>query len=426
MESTGVRWIFEEGTRSSRMLSYLTAAQMVPIGILGIPGGLVADRVNRKKLLLWTQFAMMLIAGALAIASYLDRATPGFLIVLSALQGITMAFNVPAWQVLTPRLVPREELTSAIHLNGLQFNLARVVGPALAGFVMATSAKYGVTLLFVVNTLSFIGVMAAIAGTPDAPAPPHDGSSAWRRTRDAFAFVFRERGPRAVFLAIILFSMLAGPLLTMLPLFVEKVYHLKAGTFGTLLSVMGVGAVGGVVLLKFVPRWYPKHHSIPLAVLGGGVCVAGLCATSSVYIAGIWLLFAGAFWLLTFNQAFAAMQLLVDDKMRGRVMAVCNTAAFGATPLGAIVAGEIAEQLGNRMHEGQAARFGVGLLGAILAVGGLIMLIWRTPEVDGIMPGEPGYDRSPGLWRGITASGHRPRPTTPGAETEGPWEGGGA
>jgi MFS family permease len=408
MESTGVRWIVGQGPQPERLLSYLTAAQMVPILALGISGGLLADRVNRKQLLLWTQAAMMLIAAALTAAAFLGRATPQVLIALSLLQGVSMAFNIPAWQVLTPRLVPRDELTRAIHLNGLQFNLARVLGPALAGAVMTISVAHGAAILFALNTASFLGVLLAVAGTPDAPAPPRDPASAWGRTAAALSFVFHERGPRAVFLAIVLFSMLAGPLLTMLPVFVTSVYRLHADTFGTLLAVMGCGAVAAVGLLKVVPHWYPKHHSIPAAVLGGGATILLLCLTSSVLVAAICLFFAGAFWLLTFNQAFAAMQHLVDDRMRGRVMAICNTAAFGATPLGAVLAAEIAHRGPWAASDGLGVRVGVGALAAVLAVAGLVMLIWRTPEVDGLRPGDDGHDRRPGLWRGITAAAHRP------------------
>jgi MFS family permease len=414
MESTGVRWIVAL-SGSALLLGYLTAAQMVPMLVLGMAGGLMADRVNRKTLLLVTQFAMMLIAAALAVASHLGYATPLVLITLSLLQGVMMAFNIPAWQVLTPRLVPREELTSAIALNGLQFNLARVVGPTLGGWILAAWVKDGATILFVVNTISFLGVLGAVATTPDAPAPPHDGTSAWVQTRDSLSFVFHNRGPRAVFMAIVIFAMLGGPLLTMLPLFVHEVYHLEADSFGHLLSLMGAGAVAGVFALRWIPKWYPKHHFIPLSILASGIAVTLFAATTSFAVAGICIFFAGTFWLWTFNLAFAAMQLLVHDRMRGRVMAVCNVAAFGATPVGALLVGAF-EQIapgGGGDTNGAGVRYGVMLAGVLLALAGLVMLIWRTPEVDGLKPGDPGYDRRPGLLRGLTASAHRPTGTQP-------------
>lgn len=423
MEGVGIQWIVAETTRSAIWMGYLAAAQLGPTLMLGMLGGLTADRVNRKRLLLATQAAMMLIAAALTVASGLERATPTVLLVLALLQGTTLAFNTPAWQVLTPRLVPREELTEAIALNGLQFNLARVIGPALAGILMAA---YGPTVLFAVNTLSFLVVLAAISTTPDAPAPPRTGASAWRRTTEALRFVFHRSGPRAVFLALVIFAVLGAPLMRMLPLFAagvydsgDPVYRLvdrnftdpAAGReviFGLLLAMVGLGAVIGAIAVRRIPRWYPKHHFIPLSILLCGISIAAFAVTTSLTMALGILVGSGIFWLWAFNSSFAAMQLLVSDDMRGRVMAVVNIAVFGAMPLGVLIAGLIARFAGRGQTEAAGTQLGVSVMGAILAAAGLAMLIWRTPEMDGLAPGDPGFRRRPGLLRGLTAGAHRP------------------
>lgn len=423
MEGVGVQWIVAHTTGSAVMMGYLAAAQLGPTLLLGMVGGLTADRVNRKQLLLVTQAIMMLIAALLALASFLDRATPAVLLILSLFQGVTLAFNTPAWQVLTPRLVPRDELTEAIALNGLQFNLARVVGPALAGILMAS---YGPTVLFLVNTISFLGVLVAVASTPDAPAPPRTPASAWRRTTEALGFVFHRRGPRAVFVGMVVFATLAAPLMRMLPLFAKEVYtdadpvyclitarfsddSAREFIFGLLLAMIGLGAVAGAIAIRRIPRWYPKHHFIPLSVALSGITIAGFSATSSLSLALLILVASGVFWLWAFNSSFAAMQLLVSDAMRGRVMAVVNVAVFGAMPLGVLLAGVIARFVSGRADSALGIQVGVGAMGAILAAAGLVMLIWRTPEIDGINPGDPGFDRHPGLIRGLTARAHRHR-----------------
>jgi MFS family permease len=407
------------------MMGYLAAAALGPTLLLGILGGLAADRVNRKMLLLITQAAMMIIAGMLATASALNMATPLLLLGLALLQGIALAFNTPAWQVLTPRLVPRHELTEAIALNGLQFNLARVVGPALGGVLMAA---YGPTVLFVTNTASFLFVLTAIWSTPNAPAPPRTDHSAWRQTAEALRFVFHRRGPRAVFLAMVVFATLAAPLMRMLPLYAHDVYqgherdplyHLilnvvpasSAGEFifGLLMAVMGAGAVVGAILVRRIPYWYPKHHFIPLSILLSGLAITAFSATHALSLACPLLFLAGVFWLWAFNSSFAAMQMLVPDEMRGRVMAVCNTAVFGAMPAGALIAGLIGDALTPRTGPTAGMQIGVGLLGAVLSVAGIVMLTWRTPEVDALSAHEPTGARRPGLLRGITASAHRPR-----------------
>ncbi len=433
MESVGVQWVVAQGAQkpewvargypsATLMMGYLAAAQLLPTLILGLAGGLLADRVNRKKLLLVTQFMLMLIAASVAAASYFGMATPWVLMGLMAALGTTMAFNVPAWQVLTPRLVPRHELTKAITLNGIQFNLARVVGPALAGAILAINSD-NATPLFILNTLSFLGVLIAVSTTPDSPAPAHDGRKTSHHVRDALSFVFHNKGPLAVFVALVLFSILAAPLMRMLPLFVSEVYHARSNAFGLMLAVMGLGAVAGGLALKLVPPWYPKHHLIPLSILLGGVFILLFSATGNVYLAGVWLFFCGAFWLWSFNSSMAAMQLLVDDAMRGRVMAVCNTAVFGAMPLGSVLAAYIAEATGGHASDGNptgvGVQIGVGSLAGVLTIAGLVMLTWRTPEVDGLVPGQPGHARRRSLIAGITGSAHRPSgdpniPASPG------------
>ncbi len=428
MEILGVQWLMAEQTSSAVMMGYLAAAQLFPMLVLGVWGGLVADRVNRKRLLLTTQAMLMLIAGVLAVFAWSGWATPLVLIVFGVLNGATMAFNVPAWQVLTPRLVPREELTQAINLNGLQFNLARVVGPALAGVIMAL---YGPAVLFLINSLSFLGVLAAVAGTPDAPTPARDPATAWQRIREALAFVFHRPGPRAVFLGMVLFAALAAPLVRLLSLFVRDVYsggrtdapgdlgNGMNGTgevqFGVLLTMMGLGAVAGALALKALPRWYPKHHFIPLSIACCGVSIVLFSAASSFPLGAALVFLCGVFWLWAFNSSFAAMQVLVDDAMRGRVLSVCNVAVFGAMPLGSLAAGAIAATVSDphasatSTSAGLGVQVGVGSMGAALALVGLVMLIWRTPEVDGLAPGDPGHARRPGLLAGITGGVHRPR-----------------
>jgi MFS family permease len=420
MESVGVGWIINTTAQDPAvMLGYLAVAQLGPMMVLGVPGGILADRVNRKALLLVTQFLMMLIAAGLAIASYVSHAKPhlGVMITLVLANGVAMAFNAPAWQVLTPRLVPREELTSAIFLNGLQFNLARVIGPALAGLLYGL---FGPTILFVINTASFVGVLAAVASTPNTPTPARPSVGVLHQTREALGFMLGERGPRAVFIAIVIFGLLAAPLMRLLPMFVTHVFtntiplpqDTQTWYYGGLLAVMGVGAVTGVGLMRFVPKWYPKHHFIPVGILGGGLCIALFSATKNYWVACAFLCLGGVFWLWSFNSCFAAIQILVPDAMRGRVMAILNVAVFGSMALGPLLTGKLGSGLNaGSMHisAGQGLQIGVGSTGMALAIAALVMLIWRTPEVDGLKPGDVGYDRTPGLIRGFTASVHRPR-----------------
>lgn len=431
MEATGIQWVMTTETLredwTSRglpsapvMLGYLAVAQMAPMLILGIPGGLVADRVDRKKMLVVTQAILMVTAIVLTVLAFLHMLSPWVLMTIGFANGVTMAFNIPAWQVLTPRLVPRDELAKAITLNGIAFNMARVVGPGLAGVMMS---QWDASWLFLFNALSFVAVIVAIAWTPRAPAPARDGSNVMEQTREAMRFLFHNKGPFRVFLGMVLFSMLAVPLMRMLPVFAADVYdtstdpvarffHMEeADVYGVMLSVMGLGAVVGGLALKLIPTWYPKHHFIPLSVFLGGVSILVWSVMESVAPAALAIFFCGVFWMWSFNTTTAAMQLLVDDRMRGRVLSVCNTAVFGAMPVGSLLAGYIGHYWSGAgaTSEGPGAQVGTAILAIGLALVGLAMLIWRTPEVDGLEPGDPGYDPKPGLIRGITGSAHRPR-----------------
>jgi len=436
METFGVRWamtylatadawIAGGHPPAATMLAILAAGQLLPMLFLGMLGGVIADRVDRRRLLILTQGMLALTAAALAFASGFGLATAPVMIAISVVHGVTMAFNVPAWQVLTPRLVPRNELAQAIALNSMQFNMARVIGPLSAGLLMFGSDP---TLLFIINTLSFLGVIFAVWRTPSAPPAPGESRrerglvrGGWKDTRAAFRFVFTNKGPRAVFIGVSLFSILAGPLLLQLPAFVTQVYGEREKLGSTLLAVMGLGAVLGAYMMPRLPSWYPRHHFIPLSMASGGLAITLFCAVPDPLFGGVMMFFVGLFWIWSFSSSIAAMQLLVDDSMRGRVMAVTNTAVFGASPLGALLSAGIGwavSQTGWKNADALGVQLGLGLLSVALLASALCMLTWRTPEVDGIQPGEPGYDRKPGLLRGILANGHRPRPEEIAATVE--------
>lgn len=440
MEMVGIQMIVAKATGSLTMLGYFAAAHLLPILALGIFGGLVADRVNRRKLLVVTQAILMLIAAAVAVAAYYADQLPAVrwlgdlngasglvaaLFLLSIAQGVVMAFNIPAWQVLTPRLVPRNELTKAITLNGIQFNAARVVGPAIAGVILGMA---GATPLFVFNTLTFLAVLIAVSRTPDAPAPPRDGQRAWPQIRDAAAFIFGQKGPFCVFLAMVVMSLFAAPLIRMLPLYVIDVYRAPVDTGAAdlvtslLIAVLGVGAVLGGLALKYFPAWYPKHHFIPVAIAGAGLTILLFGLTRHLTVGYVAMFFVGLFWIWGFNPAWAAMQGLVSDQMRGRVMAMANVAAFGVTAIGNIAAGWLGEGVEALLASGRVVtmepgvakeigtHFAVAGPAAGLLIAGIIMLIWRVPEVDGLKPGHPEYTHRRNIWDGLTARAHRPRP----------------
>lgn len=423
MEAVGIQWTMAQITLATAwkaehpalsapvMMGWLATAQFFPTLLLGLYGGVVADRVNRKRLLLITQLALAAVAAVLALLSWSGRLSPWTLMAIGAANGVIMAFNIPAWQVLTPRLVPRAELTKAITLNGIQFNAARFVGPALAGLILGA---WGATPLFIINTASFLAVLLAIFSTPAAPALANEGKHAWRQIRDAAAFVFHQKGPRAVFLSMVVMSLFAAPLIRILPLYAIDVYKLDGpaadASFGWMLGILGLGAILGGVSLRWVPAWYPRHHFIPLSLLCCGFGISLFSLTTSVASGYLAMFVCGIFWIWGFNQSWAALQHIVPDSMRGRVMAISNVFVFGINALGNLSAGSIGEFLGNQLNsDADGTRLTVAGLGLSLLAAGAVMLTWRTPEIDALNPGDAGYDRKPGLIRGFLASAHAPK-----------------
>jgi MFS family permease len=417
----------------------LGVCQQLPIFFLGIFGGLAADRVNRRTLLVVTQLMAGVVAiGVALIATYesalSERTAIHLLFLLGILNGCVMAFNFPAWQVLTPRLVPRDELTQAVTVNGIQFNFARVIGPAIAGLVLA---KWGPPPLLWFNSFTFILMALVVMTTPDDPAPPPTGHRISKQIHDAWSFLIHNRGPRAVFFAQISLCLLAAPMVRMISNFVIDVYPLSKDVpaivkafgmkdmtefvGGTLLAVQGVGAVTGGLCIKFVPRWYPKHHFIPLSVAALGLAISCFATCRIVWLGYVCMLVVGWFWMWAFNQSWAMIQVLTPDHLRGRAMSITNVCVFGAMALGAWIAGFGGEQLKVRgiLDAASATQASILMLSVPLFCAGVFMMVYRTPEVDG-MPRVKGDRRARSLLYAITAGEHRPRPgeSAPEAKVE--------
>ncbi len=375
MEQTGAQWLITEATGSSQMVGFLGAAQMLPSLMLGLVAGVIADRIDRKRMLLWSQAVMMVVAGTLTTLAFLGLAAPHVLIALAFINGTAMCFNISAWTTLTPRLVPREDLGRAIALNSLQFNLARIVGPAIAGQVIAMG---GPPWVFALNTMSFLGVLMAVARTEPSPPAEQRGNPV-EALKEALAFVFKQRGPLAVLAGICLFALLAVPMRHQIPVFVQNVYGLDADAFGLMLGVMGAGAVSGGLVLQMLPSTLPRRRLIPASMLAAGVSIAFLASANSVYVAAPILFLSGWFWLWTFSSSWSAIQLLVPDRMRGRVMSINTTFMFGCMALGNVIVGTAGDRIGGR----EGPQLAVGGAAVVLILASIVMLVLAPKEVDG-------------------------------------------
>jgi MFS family permease len=341
MQFVALSWYVFELTHSAFWVSFITFLNFVP-NVFSPIGGVLTDRVDRKRILFFTQTFMMIDAAVLAILVVTGVATLPAVGVLTFGQGLAFAFNGPAWQSYIPSLVPPEAMVNAIALNSAQFSLARVIGPAIGGALIIAS---GPGLVFGINAVSFVTVLLAMAMIRSRPRQP----LAHRTLRDLLAggirYTWRQRRIRIMIATIAVQSFFGAPVTALLPIYAADVYGRGATGYGALAAAIGVGSVLGALLLGRLGT-----RSSPGAVAGSMVALGvALVAFASVpsFGAGLGLLVVyGAAYLFGISGTNSDIQLQVDESVRGRVLSIYML-AFGAFyPVGSLVAGVAAQTFG--------------------------------------------------------------------------------
>ena len=230
------------------VVGFASSAPMLAFSLLG---GVIADRINRRKLMLVTQSAMMIFAFILWGLTALHRMTLPLLVLISFSTGIAMALNNPSYQALVPQLVPREDLANAIALNAAQFNMSRVVGPTLGGFAMAW---FGIQGNFLLNAFSFVAVLVALTRISYPPLYPAERNSMWEDLKEGPALCFERRDLFTLLAMTAVASVLVIPYITFVPLFAKQILHLNERGFGLLMAANGGGAFLAAVTMAFIHR----------------------------------------------------------------------------------------------------------------------------------------------------------------------------
>ena len=311
----------------------------LPILLFTLIGGVVADRRDRRRLLLMSQYIQMAAAFTLAGLVYFNAVRIWHVLLLSALTGCAQAFGGPAYQSLIPLLVDTRHLPNAIALSSIQFNLARVIGPLVAG---AALASFGMAVCFGLNGLSFLAVIVAILSLHTRHTPVVSGL----RLRDELTGgLVYARGHRPLLNLMVLACMttfLGLPLLTFLPLFAQHVFAGGVTEYTRLMASAGVGAVGGALVVAWLGT-FPHMGRVLLGLqfLLGTVIVA-FAASHALWLSEVLLLVGGALIVMVFSLATSLAQLLAPNEMRGRVMSIYMVAFRGGMPLGSLVAGYFA------------------------------------------------------------------------------------
>jgi MFS family permease len=314
-----------------------------PILLLTLIGGVVADRYDRRHLLVASQLVQMSTAFTLAALVYWERIEIWHVLALSVIAGTAQAFGGPAHQSLMPSLVDKKDLPNAIAFNSIQFNLARVLGPLIAG---RTLAAFGMVACFGLNGLSFLAVIAALLSLHIKHIPSTAPKNMRDELRGGFAYV--RENPGLIGLAILGFcgTFLGTPMLTFLPLFARDVFGGGVTEYTHFMAYAGAGAVTGAFGVAWLGKFKHMGRTLLLIQLVFGVLLATFASTRVLYISHLLLFGAGVCMVMVFSLLSSLVQLYAPDHMRGRVMSIYMVAFRGGMPLGSLVAGWIATYAG--------------------------------------------------------------------------------
>ena len=364
MQSVGQAWLVLELTNSPFRLGLISTLQFGPVLLFSFVGGVLSDRVAKRKLILATQIAMMLQAFALSGLVWTGHVEYWHVAVLAAIYGVANSLDMPARQAYVVELVGKPDLLNAIALNSAVFNGARVVGPALAGSLIAA---YGVGTAFLLNGISFVAVLAALVAMRTDGAP-HPGARATMREEIMQSLRYARRTPRILLvLALLLFvSLFVINFNVVVPLLARDVFAAGAHGFGLLMACLGVGAVLGAVGVASAGLRRPSMAMVVVAALVASAGVLGLGFVRSFTLAGAILVVTGMAQIVFTSSVNSTVQVTVPDAMRGRMMSLYVLVFVGVTPLGAFVTGWLAETFGIATA---CALGGAGGLIAVLVLG---------------------------------------------------------
>jgi MFS family permease len=361
MQQVAQSWLIFRLTHSALLLGFVGFSGQIPSFILGPIGGHIADTFDRRKTLVITQSASMVLAFVLAALTLAHRIENWHIFLLAALLGVVNAVDVPVRQAFLVQMVEREDLMNAIALNSSMFNGARIVGPAIAGLLVAA---IGEGWCFFGNAVSYIAVIIGlILMSPRSVAPQSISSSPLANIVEGFRFVANTAPIRALLLLLGLASFAGMPYTVLMPVFAEDIFHSGAKGLGILMGASGVGALIGSVMLAM--RQTVRGLGTWVAVASGtfGLFAIIFAFSRSFILSNIVLVPVGIAMMVQMASSNTLIQSMVPDALRGRVMAVYTMMFVGLGPIGALLAGALAHRIGAPITV--AAGGALTILGAI-------------------------------------------------------------
>ena len=369
MQSVAQSWLVYRLTGSSLLLGSVGFVSQIPVFLVAPVGGIVADRHNRQRVVIGTQTVSMLLAFALAALTLTGVVQVWHIFVLAALLGVVNAFDIPGRQSFLVDMVGKEDLMNAIALNSSMFNGARIIGPAIAGILVA---RIGEGWCFFANAVSYIAVISGLL-MMRVPARSYRASgSPLVHILEGFRFV-RHTGPiRAILLLLGLVSLVAMPYTVLMPLFADKILHGGARGLGILMGATGMGALLGALTLatrrgvRGLGRW------VAFSCGGFGLSLVLFSLSRSFWLSAALLLPVGFSMMLQMSSSNTLIQAMVPDHLRGRVMSVYSMMFMGMAPFGALFGGALADRLGAPLTLS---------MGAVTCIGGAALFGLHLPKI---------------------------------------------
>lgn len=342
MQNVAQGWLVLELSNSSFWLGVVGFAASLPFLLFTLLGGVVADRVSKRHLLIGAQTAQMIFAFMLAILTYFKFINIKQLALLAFCNGIANALNAPAYQALVPRLVPAEDLPNAIALNSAQFNLSRIVGPTLGGYAMAW---FGVAGNFLLNGFSFLAVLWPLHRMRYPAERQQRHGSMLKSLRDGIVYVRQSPEMRAIVMLIASASLLLLPFLTFIPYFARDVLHAGQRGLGFLMACSGVGALLAAAVIAYFGKIRWRGRVIVFAGLFVMTAVIIFCYSHIFALSAAMSVCEGFGMIISLSTVNVTMQQLSSDVMRGRVMSIYATSFLGLPPVGCLIIGELSRHM---------------------------------------------------------------------------------
>ncbi len=336
MQIVAQGWLIYRLSHSPFLLALDQFMGGIPIFLFSLIGGVVADRVERRRILLMSQYVQMASATILTILVTLGVVHVWEIVSLSFVSGLAQAFGGPAYSALIPTLVDREDMPNAIALNSIQFNTAVTIGPALAGI---TLAKLGEKWCFGLNAVSFLAPIISLSIIKARFLPEKATESIFGSLKQGIKFLRNQGSMEALIVLAFLMTTLSMPLRTYFPVFVKDIFHRGPETYGNLLSCMGIGSICGSLGVAAMGNIRKKGMFSLLMLICLGAGIAGFSLSKSLQFNFAMLVLVGASMMAVFATVTSLVQLITTNEMRGRVMSVYNCAFRGGMPTGNLISG---------------------------------------------------------------------------------------